>query len=179
MSIITAFTKYNTIHDKFRQYAISRKSPGFTQSLTEMSTRSIQIMCLGRCVGLTTLPPSVSRLPNISQPYRHPWLVTGIKTKLRGLSPRANYIYRATVACRRRSCQLLQIEGVTRSAWRIPYCRILGFLDRSRYFFFKVAPQLYSRGRVDPVPDPLLLRKYGSAGNRTWSSGYVARNSDH
>jgi hypothetical protein len=32
---------------------------------------------------------------------------------------------------------------------------------------------------VDPVPDPLLLRKSGSAGNRTWTSGSVARNSDH
>jgi hypothetical protein len=28
-------------------------------------------------------------------------------------------------------------------------------------------------------PDPLLLRKSGSAGNRTWTSGSVARNSDH
>jgi hypothetical protein len=27
-----------------------------------------------------------------------------------------------------------------------PYGRILGFLDRSRYFFVQVAPQLYSRG---------------------------------
>jgi hypothetical protein len=27
-----------------------------------------------------------------------------------------------------------------------PYGRILGLLDRSRYFFFQVAPQLYSRG---------------------------------
>jgi hypothetical protein len=27
-----------------------------------------------------------------------------------------------------------------------PHDRILGFLDRSRYFFFQVAPQLYSRG---------------------------------
>jgi hypothetical protein len=27
-----------------------------------------------------------------------------------------------------------------------PYCRILGFLDRSRYFSFEVAPQLYSGG---------------------------------
>jgi hypothetical protein len=27
-----------------------------------------------------------------------------------------------------------------------PYSRILGFLDRSRYYFFQVAPQLYSRG---------------------------------
>jgi hypothetical protein len=26
-----------------------------------------------------------------------------------------------------------------------PYGRILGFIDRSRYFFFQVAPQLYSR----------------------------------
>jgi hypothetical protein len=51
------------------------------------------------------------------------------------------------------------------------YGRILGFLDRSRYFFFQVAPQLYSRSWVDPVPDPLLLRKYGSAGNRTRTSG--------
>jgi hypothetical protein len=47
-----------------------------------------------------------------------------------------------------------------------PYGRILDFLDRSRYFFFQVAAQLYSRGRVDPVTDP-LHRKSGSAGNRT------------
>jgi hypothetical protein len=26
----------------------------------------------------------------------------------------------------------------------VPYGRILGFLDRSHYFFFQVAPQLYS-----------------------------------
>jgi hypothetical protein len=32
---------------------------------------------------------------------------------------------------------------------------------------------------VDPVPDPLLLRKSRSAGNRTRTSGSVARNSDH
>jgi hypothetical protein len=42
-----------------------------------------------------------------------------------------------------------------------PHGRILGFLDRSRYYFFEVAPQLYSQGRVDPVPDPRLLRKSG------------------
>jgi hypothetical protein len=59
-----------------------------------------------------------------------------------------------------------------------PYGLILGFLDQSRYFFFQVAPQLYSRGWVDPVPDPLLLRKSGSAGNRTRTSAFVTRNSD-
>jgi hypothetical protein len=59
-----------------------------------------------------------------------------------------------------------------------PYSRILGFLDRSHYFFCQAAPQLHSRGWVDPIPD-LLLRKSGSAGNRTWTSGSVARISDH
>jgi hypothetical protein len=32
---------------------------------------------------------------------------------------------------------------------------------------------------VDPVPDPLLLRKFSSAGNRTRTYGSVVRNSDH
>jgi hypothetical protein len=39
-----------------------------------------------------------------------------------------------------------------------PYCSIRNFLDPSRYFFFQVDFQLYARGWVDPVPDPLLLR---------------------
>jgi hypothetical protein len=50
---------------------------------------------------------------------------------------------------------------------------------RIRYFLFQVRSQLYLRCRVDPVPDPLLLRKCGSAGNGTRTSGSVARNSDH
>jgi hypothetical protein len=45
--------------------------------------------------------------------------------------------------------------------------RILYFLDRSCYYFFQVAPQLYTLGWVEPIPDPLLLRKSGSAENRT------------
>jgi hypothetical protein len=32
---------------------------------------------------------------------------------------------------------------------------------------------------MDPVPDPLLLRKSGSAGNQTRASGSVARNCDY
>jgi hypothetical protein len=44
-----------------------------------------------------------------------------------------------------------------------PYGHILGFLDWSRYFH--VAPQLYLRGWVDPLPDP-VLRKSDSAGKR-------------
>jgi hypothetical protein len=42
------------------------------------------------------------------------------------------------------------------------YGLILGFLGQDRYFFFQVAPQLYSQGCVDPVSDP-LLRKSSSA----------------
>jgi hypothetical protein len=58
------------------------------------------------------------------------------------------------------------------------YSSILWFLDRSRNFFLQVAPKLYSRGWVDPLPDPLLLSKFGNAENRTWSSGSVSKNSD-
>jgi hypothetical protein len=50
--------------------------------------------------------------------------------KLHGLSPRANYIDRATATCRRSDCQLFEARGD-------PYGRILGFLDRSRYFSIK------------------------------------------
>jgi hypothetical protein len=60
-----------------------------------------------------------------------------------------------------------------------PHGRIPGFLDQSRYFSFQIVPQLYSWGWVDPVPDPLLLRKSGSARNRTQTSGSVARSSNH
>jgi hypothetical protein len=47
-----------------------------------------------------------------------------------------------------------------------PYGSILGFLDRRRYFYFQVAPQLHSRGWVYSVQDSLLFRKSGSSGNR-------------
>jgi hypothetical protein len=69
------------------------------------------------------------------------------KTKLRGLSPRTNYTDRATAACRPKLVPTFfadigsHVVSVTDT-----YGRILGFLDRSCYFFFQVAPQLYSRG---------------------------------
>jgi hypothetical protein len=57
-----------------------------------------------------------------------------------------------------------------------PYFR---FSRPEPLLFYQAAPQLYSRGWVDPVPDPILLRKSGSAANRTRDSGSVAKNSDH
>jgi hypothetical protein len=101
------------------------------------------------------------------------------KNKPHGLSPQANYTDRATAAYQRSWCQPFADRGCHVVSVTNPYGRILGFLDRSRYYFFQVAPQLYSRGWVDPVPDPLPLRKPASARNRTRSSGSVARNSDH
>jgi hypothetical protein len=82
-------------------------------------------------------------------------------TKLRGFSPQA------TAACRRNQCQLLRRDSVAWSAQRIPTAADLKFLDPDCYFSIQVAPRLSSRGKVGPVPVPLLLRKSGSAGNRT------------
>jgi hypothetical protein len=45
--------------------------------------------------------------------------IISTQNKLRGLSPRANYIDRATAACQRSYCQLLRIEG----------CRIVSAAD--------------------------------------------------
>jgi hypothetical protein len=59
------------------------------------------------------------------------------KKKFHGLSPQANYTYRATIACRRSDCQLLRTEGCHVVSVMDPYGRILGFLDRSRYFSIK------------------------------------------
>jgi hypothetical protein len=47
------------------------------------------------------------------------------------------------------SAKLVSISadrGMSRGQRDGPYCCILAFLDRSSYFFFQVAPQLYSRG---------------------------------
>jgi hypothetical protein len=99
------------------------------------------------------------------------------KTKFRGLSLQAKYTDRATAACRRKLVPHFTDRKYHVVSVTDPYGSNLSFLDRSSYFFFQVAPQLYSRGWLDPIPDPLLLRKSGSAGNRTRTSGYVARNS--
>jgi hypothetical protein len=56
---------------------------------------------------------------------------------------------------------------VTWLAQRMSTVANLGFMGRSRYCFIQVAPYLRSRGGVDPIPDPLLLRESFGAGNRT------------
>jgi hypothetical protein len=71
--------------------------------------------------------------PNVALFLRSCSMIT--KKKHRGLSPRANYTDRVTAACRRSDCQLLRIDrGFHVVSMTDPYGRILGFLDRSRYF---------------------------------------------
>jgi hypothetical protein len=60
-----------------------------------------------------------------------------IKKKLHGLNPRANYTDRATAAWRRSDCQLFADRGCHVVSVTDPYGRILGFLDRRRYFSIK------------------------------------------
>jgi hypothetical protein len=58
----------------------------------------------------------------------------------------------------------------------------VGSLDRTYYYFFRVATQLSSRGWDNPVPHPLLLRIFGSAENRTrhlWICGHKLWPLDH
>jgi hypothetical protein len=99
-----------------------------------------------------------------------------MRKKLRGLSPRANYTDRTTAACRRSYCQLFLKESAAWSEWRIPMA-VKSVSRPKKLLFLSRSFQLCSRGWVDPVPDPLLLRKSGSSGNRTQTSGSVARNS--
>jgi hypothetical protein len=68
------------------------------------------------------------------------YIIHWIILQLRGLSPQVNYTYRATAACHEVSSnffadRVCHVVSVTN-----PYGRILGFLDRSRYYFLQVAP---------------------------------------
>jgi hypothetical protein len=82
----------------------------------------------------------------------------------------ANYTDRATAACRRSQRQ--------RDGSLLPYSRIsrpwpLLLLSSSSSIV------LYSRGWANPVPDPLLVRKSASAGNRTRTTGPHRRSWGH
>jgi hypothetical protein len=58
-----------------------------------------------------------------------------------------------------------------------PYGRILGFLDRNRYFSIKYLLSCTHEAEWTPFQTHYFFS--GSAGNRTRASGSVAKNSDH
>jgi hypothetical protein len=73
-----------------------------------------------------------------SSPGKNIISILNIRIKeLHGLSPRANYTDRATAACRRSDCKLFTDRGCHVVSVINPYGRILGFLNRSRYFSIK------------------------------------------
>jgi hypothetical protein len=57
--------------------------------------------------------------------------------KTHGLNPRANYTDLANLACPRSDCQRFADRGCHVVSVTDPYGRILGFLDRSRWFSIK------------------------------------------
>jgi hypothetical protein len=84
------------------------------------------------------------------------------------LSPQANCTEWATAICRRNLVSTFADRGVSRGQrGGTPTALILSFLDLSPYFFFQVAHHLFWWGWVDPVQDPLLLRKSGNVKIRT------------
>jgi hypothetical protein len=59
-----------------------------------------------------------------------------------------------------------------------PYGRIVGFLDRSRYFSIKLLLSCTHEAEWTPFQTHYVFFS-GSVGNRTQASGSVAKNSDH
>jgi hypothetical protein len=120
-----------------------------TSKYQKQTTKCFSGVKRGRCIGLTTLLPSVSRLSrlcgilSILQPYRPPQPIMRRKTPW---PYPASELYRSNdrlfsaklvSTFMDRGCHVVSVTH--------RYGRIFGFLDRSRYFFFQVAPQLYSR----------------------------------
>jgi hypothetical protein len=66
------------------------------------------------------------------------------------------------------SVQVTRNNVCVNKHYQYNFCLIFSLKPFLRlYFSIQVAPQLSSRGWVDPVPDPLLLKTFGSPGNRT------------
>jgi hypothetical protein len=149
---------------------------GLTHPLTEI-TRNLpgRGVKSDRCVRLIISLPSLSQryrnceILDVSQPHWPPrpqpssylTLFHRRYLKLKKKTPwseSASELYRSSD--RRLSKKLLptfadrecHVVSVTD-----PYGRILEFSGQEPLLFYQVAPQLYSRGWVDPVPDPLLF----------------------
>jgi hypothetical protein len=99
------------------------------------------------------------------------------------LSPWPNYTDWATSTCGQNSVPTFVDRGVLRGQRGLsPTVVNFSFLDWSCYFSFKSLLIYPHKGRVDPVPDPLLLRKSCNTGNRTrdlWVSSQELWPQDH
>jgi hypothetical protein len=61
-----------------------------------------------------------------------------------------------------------------------PYGSVSGFLDRSRYYFFQVAPRLHTyEAKWTPFQTHYFSENLVAPGIETRASGFAARNSGH
>jgi hypothetical protein len=82
------------------------------------------------------------------------------KTNSVALSRQANYTDWSTATCRRNVVPTFVDRGVSRGQrGGSPTVDNLSFLDRSRYFFFQVAPHLSSQGLSGPRFRPTATQK--------------------
>jgi hypothetical protein len=114
---------------------IDRSCHTSPSALIAMKTKNRSVTSLKNCVKGAILG-TISCVQRQVPPSHQSWCVAYIlfqstelrsciiiktkRTKLNGLSPRANYTDRATAACRWSDCQLLRMKGETWSTWRIP-----------------------------------------------------------
>jgi hypothetical protein len=73
----------------------------------------------------------------------------------------------------------LRIRGCRVVSVTHPHGRILGFLDRSRYYVFQVAPQLYSRAEWTPFQTHYFSADLVVQGIVPGTFRSVARDFDH
>jgi hypothetical protein len=102
--------------------------------------------------------------PNIHQnipPYK--------QTNFKVFSPQVNYTDWMTAIGQQLLVPTFADRGVLHGqSTRLPTVVNLDFLDQSHYSFFQAAPHLPSQVLVEPIPDPLLLRKSGRVSDLTW-----------
>jgi hypothetical protein len=128
--------------------------------------------CRGKQTALTataTLTKSTVLVPendyNAKRTFLHTFSTNQVlkQTNSVAFSPQANYTNWSTATCWRNLVPTFADRGVSRGQRDgSPTVVNLSFLNRSRYFSFIYSHKVW----VDPVADPLLLRKSGNAGNR-------------
>jgi hypothetical protein len=174
---------------------ISQKTPFFIVSAVKTSNLPLQLcaeICTDReCYSYSSISLSMvvgnctaNRKNSKNRCHRGWCLLSNFVILLinsMAFSRQANYTAWATDVGPRILVPTFADRGVSRGQSGGSFTAVnVCFLDRNRYFIFPVAIQLSLRGWVDPVPDPLLLRKSGNAGN--WEVGNcesAARNCDH
>jgi hypothetical protein len=118
----------------------NNNSPGFC------ITMQIRHHVMLWCCYLLVVPHSGEDRQLVCYPFPATLVLHHTNKKiLHGLSPRENYTERATAACRRSDCQLFADRGCHVVRVTDPYGRILGFLDRSRYFLSSSSSVVFTR----------------------------------